>query len=191
MTDSEFTGARRAMSSGPPARRDESLRLAIVEAAPAVRRYLFGLCGHWHEAEDLAQESLLKAWARRETFDGRAAARTWIFAIARNCWLSGLRSRRVRPQEQPRLEESAHVASSPSPAAAAGRAELAAALEAAMARLPHDQREALALRESSVLTFEQIGRLLEVPTSTVKSRVRYALKNLAEQLRPFAKELEA
>ena len=73
----------------------------------------------------------------------------------------------------------------PSTLAEAQRAELASAVKRALARLPDEQREALALRESEGLTFDQIGQLLGVPTATVKSRVRYALLKLADDLRPY------
>jgi len=78
----------------------------------------------------------------------------------------------------------------PTPPAMAERSELAAAIESALAHLPTDQREALALREAQGLTFAQIGELLGVPAATVKSRVRYALGKLAEHLRPFGPELK-
>ena len=78
-----------------------------------------------------------------------------------------------------------------SPAGAAERDELRSAIDAAAARLPEEQREALALRESSGLSFRQIGRMLGVPTATVKSRVRYALLKLAKDLERFAPELES
>ena len=68
------------------------------------------------------------------------------------------------------------------------RGELAAAVKQALTALPPDQREALALRESEGLTFVQIAAMLDVPAATVKSRVRYALMKLAEQLKPFAPE---
>ena len=62
-------------SAGP----EETVRAAIVGTSQAVRRYLFGMCGDWHEAQDLAQEALLKAWEKRGSFAGRACAKTWIF----------------------------------------------------------------------------------------------------------------
>ena len=173
------------------ARDDESLRAALGEAGRAVRRYLFGLCGDWHEAEDLAQEALLRAWRKRHSFDGRAGVRTWIFAIARNHWLDRLRRRRLRPQEEPMDQPLPATDSQLPPPVIAQRAELAAAIGEAVARLPTEQREALALRESGGLTFSQIGHLLGVPSATVKSRVRYALMKLADELKPFRRELES
>ena len=194
MADSYFnrterSGGRAGEAKAPP--RDIDLRLALTEAGPAVRRYLFGMCDDWSEAEDLAQGALLKAWAKRESFDGRAHPRTWIFTIARNHWRDRLRRRRVRPKEQPMDEQLAIPASSPSPMAAAARGELAGAIDAALAALPSEQREALAMRESEGLTFTQIAEALGLPAATVKSRVRYALIKLADKLEPFRRELES
>ena len=169
----------------------ESLRSVLVEAGPAVRRYLFGMCGRWDEAEDAAQEALLKAWAGRESFDGRADPRTWLFAIARNHWRDRLRRGSVRPQERPMPMERLQSAASTGPPARAARAELAEALDRALDRLPPAQREALALRESEGLSFLQIAGVLGVPAATVKSRVRYALAKLAEELKPFQAEWES
>ena len=77
------------------------------------------------------------------------------------------------------------LASYASPSEALQRQELAGALAAAMGALPDPQREALALRESDGLTFGQIARVLDVPIATVKSRVRYALAKLADELRNY------
>ncbi len=169
----------------------EALRAAVVDAAAGVRRYLFGLCGDWHLAEDMTQQALLKAWAHRESFDGRAEARTWIFAIARNHWLDSLRRARTRlpPLGEKALEQVTD--NSPAPAAMAERRELTAAVEQALLRLPPEQREALALRESPGLTFAQAAEVLGVPAATVKSRVRYALLKLAEDLRPYADGIDS
>jgi len=167
------------------------MRAAVSEAGPAVRRYLFGMCGHWHQAEDLAQETLLKAWKKRDSFDGRADVKTWIFRIARNHWLDRLRRRRVRPLEQTMISDAHAVSSASGPLQAASRTELAAAIEKAMGRLPDEQREALALRESEGLTFAQIAVLMSVPAGTVKSRVRYALGKLADELKAYQAELES
>jgi len=188
------SGGSRASADGPArvgARAGEALRAALGASGPAVRRYLFGMCGDWDAAEDLAQEALLRAWRRRDSFDGRAEATTWIFAIARNHWLDRLRRARARPREEPMSTEPAAPDDRPGPPDAARRRELADAIRRALAVLPDAQREALALRESEGLTFRQIGEMLGVPTATVKSRVRYALVRLADELKPFAQELES
>ena len=168
----------------------DEVRAALCESGPAVRRYLFGMCGDWHEAEDLAQETLLKAWQKRAGFDGRANPRTWIFRIARNHWLDRLRRRRVRPPEQAMTTDT-YASPSAAPPQAAARGELAAAIDQALGKLPAEQREALALRESEGLTFPQISALLHLPAATVKSRVRYALIKLADELKAFRPELES
>ena len=67
--------------------------------------------------------------------------------------------------------------------------ELAHAVQAAMATLPDEQREALALRESDGLSFAEIAQMLGLPVPTVKSRVRYALLKLADQLQPYRESL--
>ena len=167
---------------------EQRLRCALSEALSAVRRYVFVLCGGWHEAEDIAAEALLRAWRGREKFDGRADARTWIFTIARNHWLDCLRRKRRGPRVQPMIEPPDIAAPCPSPPAAAAAAELGDAVRLALAALPPEQAEAVALRESRGLTFAQTAALLGIPVATAKSRVRYGLLKLAGELRAFGPE---
>lgn len=158
------------------------LRAAIAEAAIPVRRFLFGMCCDWERAEDLAQEALLRAWGRRATFDGRADVRTWIFAIARNRWLDGLRRDRSAPRMETMNEATYIPHRGEAPEAGLHREEQARAVRAALGELPAEQREALALRESEGLSFAQIATMLDIPVPTAKSRVRYALLKLADRL---------
>ena len=162
------------------------VRVAIDEAADALRAYLFGMCGHWHEAEDLAQAAMLKAWQKREQFAAQADAKTWIFTIARNHWRDALRARRRRPGcESMHDGHETILATGATPAEQLQRQELAGVLATAMGSLSGPQREALALRESDGLTFPQIATVLDLPVTTVKSRVRYALTKLADELRSY------
>lgn len=167
---------------GNSARGEEALRAAIDEAGLFARRYLFGLCGDWDQAEDLAQEAMLKAWAKRASFDGRSNVRTWLFAIVRNHWLDSLRRKKTAAVMETIPEEILVARGTYEPAGRAQRNELADAINTALGKLPAEQREALALRESEGLTFPQIAELTNVPVATVKSRVRYALLKLAEHL---------
>jgi RNA polymerase sigma-70 factor (ECF subfamily) len=172
-------------------RDNSALRSAIEESVLPARRFLFGMCGCWEQAEDMVQEAMLKAWARRESFDGRSDARTWLFAIVRNHWRDCLRKKMSRSGQQTRdLEDAAQIADGhPAPPEKALRTELSAALDKALARLPDEQREALALRESEGLTFAQIAQMLDLPVPTVKSRVRYALLKLSEELQPYRESM--
>ena len=107
-----------ASTSPPPPGDAPRFRAELAEAAPAVRRFLFGLCGDWHRSEDLSQEALLSAWRKRDSFDGRAGLRTWVFAIARNHWLTGLRQQARRPREEP-VNESCQISLTAAPEVAA------------------------------------------------------------------------
>jgi len=162
-----------------------ALRAALAESALYARRYLFGLCGDWHLAEDLAQEALLKAWARRASFTGRSDVRTWVFAIVRNHWLDSVRQKKSAAVMEFATDETMADDGRGEPSREAASNELRQAVARAMSQLPPEQREALALRESDALSFAQIAELTQTPVATVKSRVRYALLKLAESLRDF------
>ena len=191
MADSEGIAASGSAVRRGCAPSEGELRAAVGDAGAAVRRFLFGMCGDWEEAEDLAQEALLKAWDRRVSFDGRSGVRTWDFAIARNQWLDRLRRRAARPATEPMNEATYIPAQSAAPDAGLRRGEVVRAVRAALGELPAEQREALALRESEGLSFAQIAEVLGVPLPTAKSRVRYALLRLAERLAPWRSELES
>lgn len=170
----------------PPS--DPSFGCALTEATPAIRRYGFLLCGDWHVAEDFAQETVLRAWRARESFDGRADIRTWLFMIARNYWRDQLRRKAVRPETTTMPDTLTIPDSSPSPATQAHLADARGALQAAIGNLPAEQAEILALRESRGLSFSEIAELLDIPVPTAKSRIRYALLKLARELKAFSPE---
>lgn len=161
------------------------MRAELARIAPTLRRYLFGLCGEWSLAEDVTQDTMLRAWQKRDRFAGRSSVKTWVFTIARHCWLDRLRRRQNMHREEPMPDESSAIADTPPPPILAARAELGRAIQSALADLPAEQRDALALRESEGMTFAEIAELLDLPVATVKSRVRYALLKLAKELKSF------
>ena len=168
---------------------DATLRAALCDCADGVRQYLFGMCGDADLAGDLSQEAILRAWRGRSGFSGRSAAKTWLFSIARNVWLDYLRRKKTVGVVEGMEQLNQLPSRTPSPLADAWRGELATCLEHALAKLPPDQREALALRQSKGLKFHEVADLLGVQVATVKSRVRYALLKLADELESYRDDI--
>jgi RNA polymerase sigma-70 factor, ECF subfamily len=139
-----------------------------------VWRYLRRLLGD-DAAEDVAQETFLRVYRRLPTFTFQAKFSTWVFQIARNAGLDELRSRRRRD----RLA----AAVPPGPPTSTGPGEARVEIDAALASLPLDQREALVLVEVLGLRYREVATVLGVPEGTVKSRVFSARRHLARWAR--------
>ena len=140
------------------------------------------LTGNSHDAEDVVQEACLKALAGIETYAG-GNARAWLLTIVRNAsytWLSRNRPRDlVVVGDLADLDELAVVretaaTTTDSPEAALIAKADTAALEAAIAGLPHPFREALVLRDINGLGYREIATVLGVPIGTVMSRLSRA-----------------
>ena len=132
------------------------------------------------DAEDVVQEAFLRFWTSRARAADPVA---YLFACVRNAALDWRRSGRRRGRRE-RAAARGEAADDPAPlfATDAGREERRAAIEAALAALPENQREVLVLKVWAKLTFPQIGAALGVPPDTAASRYRYALAKLREQL---------
>ena len=154
----------------------------------ALWNFLLRHLGDRTRAEDLLQETLLRAVKASADWQERAKVTTWLFTIARNLTLDELRRnvhRRTDPLEgqddqQGPIDRTA--ADDPPPDAVAEGALLRPRLEAALAALPAEQREVFLLREQGGLGFREIAEVTGVPENTVKSRMRYALEGLRRSL---------
>lgn len=154
-----------------------------------VRRYqrpvislIARMTGDRASAEDLAQETFVKAHRSLGAFDATRRLSSWLFRIAHNTALDALRrSRRSVPVVDPTPERTPDPAVPPDPDPVE-QAALARALEAALARLRPDFRAAVLLRYEEGLPFDQIGQVLGVPETTARSHVHRARKELARHL---------
>jgi RNA polymerase sigma-70 factor (ECF subfamily) len=136
-------------------------------------------------AEDLAQETFVKAFRSLAAFDTTRRLSSWLFRIAHNTAIDAMR----RSAPPPASIDEAHSASArlnetatppvPDPVE---RQELGRALEAALAELRSDQRAAIVLRYEQGLSFDEIGTVLGVPEGTARSHVHRARKELARLL---------
>ena len=152
----------------------------------ALHRFLVRQTRDAEFAGDLFQETWSKVIAYRHRYESRAQFRTFLFHVARNCWLDALRARgrdvtwaaaTIEPDDA--MLADPHARGPESLAAGAAAAER---LRAALAALPDAQREAFLLHEEAGLTIDEVASVTNVGAETAKSRVRYALAKLRAAL---------
>jgi RNA polymerase sigma-70 factor (ECF subfamily) len=133
------------------------------------------LTGNDHDAEDIVQESFLRAFAAADAFRGRDP-RPWLLAIVRNTSMNFLRKRRTERAVEWRDGLPEPVDGGPSP-------ERRLQIRKAIASLPEDYRETLVLREFEGFSYKEIAEATNAPIGTVMSRLSRARALLVEQLR--------
>jgi RNA polymerase sigma-70 factor, ECF subfamily len=179
----------------------------FLQATDRYRRELLAHCyrmlGSVHEAEDLVQETYLRAWRSYHGFEGRSSLRTWLYSIATNACLNALESRNRRPlptglgnpsadpadplveqTEVPWLEPVPDVmagVSAGDPAAiVASRESVRLALVAALQYLPSRQRAVLVLRDVLKLRAAEVAEILDTSTTAVNSVLQRARAQLEQ-----------
>ena len=150
---------------------DRQLRELIDEHSDAVFRVAYGILHDRGLAEDVVQETMVKAWESLGSFRGDSSTRTWVLRIAHNTAISALRRRRdqsMAPEDLP---------ARPGSDDAAARANLTAVRDA-LDGLDEVTRSIVVLREVEGLSYQQIADALEVPVPTVKTRLLRARRAL-------------
>jgi RNA polymerase sigma-70 factor, ECF subfamily len=142
----------------------------------SIWRFLRRLLGDAATAEDVTQETFLRVYRCLPDYAFRSSFTAWVFQIARNAGIDELRARARRDRLAPTLAAS----SARAPVATTGRAgETRVEIEAALATLSVDLREALLLVEVLGLRYAEAATVLSLPVGTVKSRVFTARMRLA------------
>ncbi|HET7874070.1 MAG TPA: sigma-70 family RNA polymerase sigma factor [Methylomirabilota bacterium] len=171
----------------------ERLRAGDAEAfEELVRTYqhrAYGLAlrmlGSAAEAEEVAQETFVRAHRALRDFRGDAKLSTWLYAITSRLCLSRLGSseRRLVRQGEETLVRLRHA--NPGPEETVERSELEAALHRAIAELPEERRIVVILRDLEGLSYEEIARTLDLELGTVRSRLHRARMDLKDKLERF------
>jgi RNA polymerase sigma-70 factor (ECF subfamily) len=156
----------------------ESLFLPHLDAAYNLARLL---TRNAHDAEDVVQESYLRALRGFSSFRGEAS-RPWLLTIVRNTSFSWLRGNRSRA-DGAEYHEELHVSTGDTPEAESIGNERAQTVKRCVENLPSDFREVVVLREMEDLSYEQIAEITGVPRGTVMSRLSRARARLAECLK--------
>lgn len=157
---------------------DSEFKRALTEVAPHLRAFARALCGCRDRADDLAQETLMRAWAARERYVAGTNFKAWTFTILRNHFYSEARRNRFRGE----YDEAAAERILCAPASQERALELGDVLRA-LEVVPETYREALILVAIGSLSYEEIANICGIALGTVKSRIcraRAMLSNVIE-----------
>ncbi len=146
----------------------------IIGAIPSLRAFGLSLTGRADRADDLVQETLVKAWKHQDSFQTGTNVRAWLHTILRNEFYSQIRKRR-------REVEDADGVYSNKIAVSGGQEDHMdmADMRVALMQLPEDQREAIILVGASGFSYQEAAEICGVAVGTVKSRVSRARERLA------------
>jgi RNA polymerase sigma-70 factor (ECF subfamily) len=153
---------------------DSAFKVELTGLIPHLRAFARSLCGNPTQADDLAQEAMLKAWKSRQSFEPGTNMKAWAFTILRNLYYSEKRRSWRGQHLDPEIAEATLVAND-NPSA---HLDLLA-LRNALNHLPDDQREALILVGAGGLSYEEAAEICACAVGTVKSRVSRARKAVA------------
>jgi RNA polymerase sigma-70 factor (ECF subfamily) len=151
---------------------------ALVGALPNLRAFAYSLARSADRADDLVQETMVKAWDKRQSFAPGTNLRAWLFTILRNTYYSDLRKRRREVEDR----DGAMAARLTSPPEQEGHLDLADFL-VAFDMLNADQREAIVLIAAEGFAYEEAAEICGCAVGTLKSRVNRARARLADILK--------
>lgn len=149
-------------------------RTEIIRVMPTLRAFARSLAKNFALADDLVQDTLTKAWAKRHQFEPGTNLQAWLFTILRNTFYTNVRRRRWEVEDVDDLQ-AARLTVEP-------RQEWGLtlrALESAIQRLPHEQREVLVLVVGAGVTYDEAARICDCAVGTIKSRLARARVRLA------------
>lgn len=154
----------------------------------------YGMLGREEDARDACQETFLAAWRNLRGFRGEAKVSSWLHRIAVNQCIT--RQRRAKVRGETALEDEAEtdgasfsVPAHESPAHAAESHQTTETIRRAVNALPTELRQVIVMKEFEELTFQQIAEALDLPLSTVKSRLYTALRQLRMRLERHGAEV--
>lgn len=160
-----------------PSQAAHDFKRGLIAALPNLRAFAVSLSGRHDRADDLVQDTLMKAWAKQDLFKPGTNLRAWLFTILRNEFYSQMRKRGREVQDSDGIF-AANLATHPEQYGQLDFEDFRQALD----KLPDDQREALVLVGASGFSYEETAEICGVAVGTIKSRVNRARNRLQELL---------
>jgi RNA polymerase sigma-70 factor (ECF subfamily) len=184
MTD--VTVVSRARTGDP-----DAFRLLVERHSQPIFRVAYRMTGNEHDADDVVQETFLRAYRQLDRFEERANFGTWLHRIAINCALDLLRARgrldRYYGGDPEEAEMSGMIRSEPEQDRLLISAELREQVAAAMERLSGNERTAFVLRHFEGMPVEEIGKTLGIQVNAAKHTIFRAVRKLRQSLEPFVR----
>ena len=183
LTDATFVARAR---TGDP----DAFRVLTERHGRALFRLAFRMTGNEQDAEDVVQESFLRAYRQLGRFDERASFGTWLYRIAANCSLDLVRSKKRRSEHiahpDPDMDDPVVTLPSndPSPERVTLSSEVRERVAEAMNELSATERTAFVLRHFEGMCIEEVGRVLECQPGAAKHSVFRAVQKLRRALEP-------
>src|SRR3954471_802520 len=169
----------------------EAFRALVEQHSRRAFQLAYRITGNEHDAEDVVQESFIRAYRQLSRFEARAHFATWLHRIVANCSVDLIRSRRTRynhastdelePTEQPEADGA-------NPERLAASAQIERKVAAAMSQLSPPERTAFTLRHYEGRSIAEIGKTLGLGTSATKHSVFRAVRKLRVALEPLRGE---
>lgn len=156
---------------------DRSFKRELLATLPNLRAFAVSLSGRQDRADDLVQDTIMKAWANQAGFTPGTNMKAWLFTILRNEFYSQMRKRGREVQDTEGVF-SARLSSHPEQYGRMDLEDFRQALE----RLPEDQREAILLVGAAGFAYEEAAEVCGCAVGTIKSRVSRARTRLQELL---------
>jgi RNA polymerase sigma-70 factor (ECF subfamily) len=158
-------------------RHDPAIADALLAAVPSLRAFAISLSGNVDRADDLVQDTLLRALSHIDSFEPGTNLHAWLFTILRNLFHSEYRKQRREVLDA----DGAHASRLAAQPEQSDRLFMED-FKLALGRLPHDQREALLLVGASGFSYEEAADICNCAVGTIKSRVNRARTRLAHML---------
>jgi len=174
----------------------DAFRLLVERHSRAIFRVAYRMTANEHDADDVVQETFLRAYRQIDRFEERANFSTWVHRIAINCSLDLLRARGRHDKHyggDPSSEEMSAVIKTddPQPDRLLLSAELQSHVAKALERLSGNERTAFILRHFEGMPVEDIGKTLGIQVNAAKHTIFRAVRKLRESLEPLVRQSHA
>jgi RNA polymerase sigma-70 factor (ECF subfamily) len=155
----------------------QDFKRELISTLPSLRAFAVSLSGHYDKADDLVQDTVMKAWAKQTSFEMGTNMKAWLFTILRNEFYSQMRKRGREVQDSDGTFTE-RMAVHPSQYGIMDLGDFKRALDS----LPDDQREAIVLIGASGFSYEEAAEICHCAVGTMKSRVSRARTKLQDIL---------